>query len=224
MTAYGLTSDALIAALERIESADFCGSPADKRSVDVSAERRRERDRLRKSAERLRKSADDDGVARIDKTLTTSKEVSKKDSPLPLKAEIRRHEDAFETSFWPIYPRKVGKGGARRAFKSACLKTSPETIVEAARRFAAKCVGKDDKFIPHPATWLGDERWQDADLAPQQQSPECSSGIYVQYGTEQGDAWENYFRTIRKRTPPRDKNNGWYFPTEFPQSPDRSAA
>lgn len=222
MTAYGLTSDALIAALERIESAEICGSPADIRRVDVSAERRRERDRLRKSAERLRKSADDGGIARINKPLTTSKEVSKKDPPNPPSAEIRRHEaDFFETSFWSIYPRKVGKGGARRAFKTACLKTSPETIVEAVRRFAVKCAGMEDKFIPHAATWLHDERWQDADLSPKPQEPEHPSGVYVQYGTPQGDAWEHLFRTVRKRVPPRDRNNGWWFPTEFP---DRSAA
>ena len=161
MSAYGLTCDPLIAALERIESAEICGSPADIRRVDVSAERRRERDRLRKSADRLRKSADDEALARIDKTLTTSQEVSKKDSPLPLKAEIRRHEDTFDTSFWPVYPKKVGKGSARRAFKSALLKTSHETIIRAVTRFATSCAGQDLTFIPYPASWLNAERWSD---------------------------------------------------------------
>ena len=170
MAAYGLTCDPLIAALERIESADFCGSPADIRRVDVSAERRRERDRLRKSAERLRKSADDEALARINKTLTTSQEVSKevrkKAPPYPPSAEIRRlNADAFDTSFWPIYPRKVAKGDAKRAFDKALLKTSLETIIEAVTRFAASCAGQDLTFIPYPASWLNAERWSDQHAA-----------------------------------------------------------
>ena len=67
-------------------------------------------------------------------------------------------------SFWEVCPRKVGKGSSKKAWRGAILKTSPETIIAAMRVFASKQAGQDEKYIPHPATWLNQERWQDADL------------------------------------------------------------
>lgn len=72
----------------------------------------------------------------------------------------RDFDPQFE-AFYAAYPRHVGKGAARRAFAGACRKTDPESLTKAARRFAGQVVGKDPKFIPHPASWLNGERWDD---------------------------------------------------------------
>jgi ribosomal protein L37AE/L43A len=72
-------------------------------------------------------------------------------------------EEGFN-KFWAAYPRKVGKGDARRAW-SQTLKIRPPIdkvlrAVYAAR--ASKQWQKDlGDFIPHPATWLRGERWDD---------------------------------------------------------------
>lgn len=61
--------------------------------------------------------------------------------------------------FWQAYPRKVGKADARKAFDKACHKLAPEEITGALER--AKAAWTDPQFIPHPATWLNGERWED---------------------------------------------------------------
>ena len=72
-------------------------------------------------------------------------------------------------AFWDLYPRKVAKGHARLAFKKACDKVKPETIMDAVKKFAAAVEGKEKQYIPHPTTWLNGERWDDDidDVAPQ---------------------------------------------------------
>ena len=69
----------------------------------------------------------------------------------------------FDT-FWTAYPRKVGKGAALAAWKKA--KPSRETVdailkaVEA-QKHSRQWLDSDGRFIPNPATWLNQARWQD---------------------------------------------------------------
>jgi len=60
--------------------------------------------------------------------------------------------------FWDAYAFKKGKGAARKAWLQAGKKLLPERIIAAAADFAA---ARDPRFIPHPATWLNEERWDD---------------------------------------------------------------
>ena len=76
-------------------------------------------------------------------------------TPLPPKGD-----DGFEL-FWSKVPRKVAKGGARKAFKSALKKASQDQITSGMESYAASVKGKDPQFIVHPATWLNQERWDD---------------------------------------------------------------
>lgn len=69
-------------------------------------------------------------------------------------------KDIF-TDFWAAYPRKVGKGASRKSFEKLPDKAR---IVDAARRYsdAVSQWPKDDlKFVPNPATWLNQGRFDD---------------------------------------------------------------
>lgn len=69
-------------------------------------------------------------------------------------------EEMFDT-FWSAYPRKVAKGAARKAFNKV-IKTVPlDVLVDAVLKQKKSEQWKDPKFIPHPATWLNGERWED---------------------------------------------------------------
>jgi len=63
-------------------------------------------------------------------------------------------------SFWSAYPRKVGK---RAAFKAWIKSNQPSltVILESIERQKQTEQWKDEKFIPHPATWLNQGRWED---------------------------------------------------------------
>ena len=64
-------------------------------------------------------------------------------------------------AFWSAYPRKTGKGAARRAFPAALDKVRGDTsqLVDAARAYAATIT--EARYACHPATWLRGERWLD---------------------------------------------------------------
>lgn len=71
-------------------------------------------------------------------------------------------EEPFDT-FWREYPRKTGKGDARKKFAKALTKTSFQNIMDALARVKETDQWRKDggAFIPYPATWLNQERWDD---------------------------------------------------------------
>jgi hypothetical protein len=69
-------------------------------------------------------------------------------------------DDPTFEQFWEAYPKKVAKGGARKAYQAAIEKASAEDIIAGARRY----VGSDTVlrgFVCNPSTWLNGERWLD---------------------------------------------------------------
>lgn len=68
--------------------------------------------------------------------------------------------EGFE-AWWKLYPRKVGKGQARKAYTSALKKADADTLADSAEAYGQKVIGTDPRFIAHPATWLNGERWLD---------------------------------------------------------------
>ncbi len=63
--------------------------------------------------------------------------------------------------WWLLCPRKIGKGAAKKAFAKALKVTDEATLFLAMKRHAADVAGKDQRYTPHPATWLNQERWTD---------------------------------------------------------------
>lgn len=72
----------------------------------------------------------------------------------------------FETEFWPIYPRKVGKGQALKAYRAARKQADCATIVAGARRYASERAGQDQQFTRHASTWLNGAGWLDEPSSP----------------------------------------------------------
>ena len=66
--------------------------------------------------------------------------------------------DSSFSEFWGSYPRKVGKGAAEKAWRSAVKVAPADVILAGARNYVWP---KDPQFIPHPATWLNQHRWND---------------------------------------------------------------
>ncbi|MFZ0634324.1 MAG: hypothetical protein WA755_20260 [Candidatus Acidiferrales bacterium] len=64
--------------------------------------------------------------------------------------------------FWESYPRKVGKPAARRAWLSAVKADDrwPE-IMPGLEKWKACVQWLDPQFVPHPATFLNQKRWED---------------------------------------------------------------
>lgn len=70
-------------------------------------------------------------------------------------------QDAEFDQWYSAYPRKVDKGHARTAFKTARKKTSMESLMAGVQRFARESQGTEAKYLAYPSTWLNGERWED---------------------------------------------------------------
>lgn len=91
------------------------------------------------------------------------------DNPIPIPQKQKLESKAlarFFEEFWRTYPRKVGKRTAELAWSRAVLRCDPELIVEAAERYAADPNLPEDRFVPHPTTWLNRDGWEDGPCPP----------------------------------------------------------
>ena len=82
----------------------------------------------------------------------------------PSKPKSEIHEPEKFDTFWKLYPRKVNKAGAVKKWNAtlASGETDADQLVAAAEGYSAKTTGKEEKYIMHPATFLGpDQRWKD---------------------------------------------------------------
>ena len=77
------------------------------------------------------------------------------------KIKNTRSPKLAETSFsefWNLYPRKTAKGAAEKAWLKAIQQADAQTILAGLR---SSKFSSDPQYIPHPATWLSQRRWED---------------------------------------------------------------
>jgi hypothetical protein len=84
--------------------------------------------------------------------------------PLPPKGRTVHEFPPGFAEFWAAYPRKVAKDAAAKAFAKRKVSAGLlAVILKAVSEQSAWDSWKRDggQYIPHPATWLNDGRWQD---------------------------------------------------------------
>src|SRR5688572_10750170 len=86
--------------------------------------------------------------------------ISDSDLSKPLISEVEDHEaePLGFLEFWALYPRKVGKTDARRAWKR---KRPPITKVRAALAWQVKSLQWRQGYIVNPSTYINQGRWED---------------------------------------------------------------
>lgn len=88
--------------------------------------------------------------------------LSQRDEPITMNLSENNKSMLIDfEEFWQVYPRKVGKGQARLAFKTALRKATKDELVSAASAYAESVRSTEQNFIPHASTWLNGERWLD---------------------------------------------------------------
>lgn len=108
-----------------------------------------------------------------DKDKDKDKDQEKDKDVTGAKAPSRARDGRFDV-FWANYPRKVGKEAARKAFSR--LSMTNELLSQMLSAIKQQCASpqwtKDNgQYIPNPATWLNQGRWEDVlPAAPVQHS------------------------------------------------------
>ncbi len=119
--------------------------------------------------------------------------------------------DDFD-KFWAAYPRKVAKAEARKAWaQTASIRPDTDSLIKAVLSHCRteQWMKSNGAFIPHAATWLRGERWEDVyevslpDVVNDKPWHETATGI-VRKGQELGissDQFEHFqeFRTAVMR-------------------------
>ena len=101
--------------------------------------------------------------------------------------------------WWKVYPRKVGKLDAAKAYAAAIKKgTSHDELLAGCRAFAILVLsrGTDRAYIPHPGTWLRAGRWLDDELSNCGRSAELGEPLCPRDRT---GARNDYAETIARR-------------------------
>jgi len=76
----------------------------------------------------------------------------------PSKSDNAR--DGFE-EFWDRYPRRIGKAAARKSYAKAMKATTHDEIMFGLSQQMPSLASREQQYIPHPSTWLNQERWND---------------------------------------------------------------
>lgn len=65
--------------------------------------------------------------------------------------------------FWAAYPKKIGKGAAEKSWSKAHINGSINDIIAAieAQKKSEQWRKDGGQFIPNPATWINQRRWED---------------------------------------------------------------
>ena len=123
-----------------------------------------------------------------------------------------RGMEEFEM-FWKAYPRKVAKAEARKAWnQTQATRPDLETILKAIKGASQteQWMRGNGQFIPHAATWLRGERWEDefevkiAGVVNEKPWYESSTGIEMK-GAELGifpnqfESWPQFKQAVMHR-------------------------
>lgn len=168
LVASGCTAEQLAAAIKAANAEAQAMEEARKGAKRASNAERQRRKRLADRHVMSRVTERDDSVTGCD-TVSPKKETS----PTPPKEKTTPSttseanassvslEIEFEQQFWPAYPRKVGKGQALKAFRSARKQADLEAILAGVRRYADERRGENPEFTRHASTWLSGLGWLD---------------------------------------------------------------
>jgi hypothetical protein len=178
---------------------------ADRKRLEAWRSKRDETD-VKRVSTRARNGTEMRNTYTKTKTVTVRKEPDGSslpdDVPKDADASFSLTADAMSMNtfdeWWRAYPRKVGKGRARRCYAAARKAgVTAEELLAGAVRYAGAAIDAEPQFVAHPATWLHQGRWQDENvgITPRQRSP--AEGL-----------WEAAWRVANEADEQQSRANG----------------
>jgi len=97
--------------------------------------------------------------------LYTKKKERKKERRIPPKPPTggtQKETLAGFDDFWAQYPRKTAKGAARKSWAKLTMDERREAYKAIRKQVACHHFrNRGEDFIPHPSTWINQQRWED---------------------------------------------------------------
>jgi hypothetical protein len=94
---------------------------------------------------------------------------------LTIKEPSMKQADIDFDNFWKLYPKKVAKADALKAWNKATKKKTAGELLKLTKAYAE---GKlpEDKYIPYPASWLNKELYESVEVAKAKPLPKLFVG------------------------------------------------
>ena len=89
----------------------------------------------------------------------------------PMNLPIEPSKETPFDLFWKVYPLKVGKGAAKKAWEKAITQEDQDNIINGALQYA-RDPNRHPSYTAHPSTWLNAGRWADDPLPQREISPD----------------------------------------------------
>lgn len=149
-----------------------------------------------------------------EKTLT---QVSSETFVSPRIRSRQTYAEDFENRFWKPYPRTPTMSKVE-AFKAWRQLSDDDHVaaIAAVPQYAAWLKGRQNQEIVHACRFLSQRRFDGFTDAAQPTQATLPVGFYAADGSEELTAWDAYSRETKGVNAPRDRNQGWRFPTQWP--------
>jgi hypothetical protein len=91
--------------------------------------------------------------------------------------------------FWRDYPRKIARAEAAKSFARSVKRDGADVIAAglAAWTRSWQADGTEERYIPHPTTWLNQSRYLDTPPAPRPVEPKGFAGLRAYLDDTEGD-------------------------------------
>lgn len=112
-------------------------------------------------------------------SLNASVEPSTPYSPPTGEVEVVDEWEVFFNQFWDVYPRKVAKPAAKRAMKARYGSFDTHAMADGTNAWIRfwEMSKTEEQFIPHPSTFLNQERYNDIPPVTVSSKPESAMDI-----------------------------------------------
>lgn len=171
--------------------------------ANVTLIRRRENNTKIKEDEHSQTLTDDDAQAELALVAESASPVGD-DVPKQKQKRKREQYPPEFAAFWEVYPKKVDKRRALKAWTAA----KKRTVVADSELLGAAQMYRDDpnrvdQFTKNPATWLNDEAWLNGPLPARNGNNRAQERLnnnlsVVQYFAEQENTNENFWGELER--------------------------
>lgn len=135
-------------------------------------------------------SSVDDSIVEPFQSGTASGHIEKhltKKNTRERKTLLENEQEQLFNEFYKEYPRKMKRGDAFRAFRSALTKASFEDILAGAIRLKNDPNLPEENYISYPGTWLRGEGWLDGPLPPRKGAKKQTDWDAIRRYAEESD-------------------------------------
>lgn len=155
----------------------------------------------------ISKARSEAGSNKKDQNKTNDNKTEQNGSKIPKEKDKdkynnnKKEENNYFDRFWSAYPRHVNKQGAMKAFDKAKIDGDLLNVILKAiemQKASDQWTKDNGQYIPHPATWLNQRRWEDE--APKQTVKVLPAQNFPQrdYSDVQDELMANLAREMEK--------------------------